>query len=71
MAIKVRDLPEIGKRDTGALLHCLECHEDYSAKQGDYFSLSLDHVMTCCGQPLQLVTRHVVYRPVPVDSIGE
>lgn len=63
--VKVKDLPDllehIGPRP---MLHCEICGADFSADRGDYFMCHPDYVPECCEEPMQLVTKHTVYRKV-------
>lgn len=68
--VRVKNLPDqLGSSGPRAFLYCTECQGDYSAHRGDYFQLDPDHVMTCCGQPMLLVTAKRVLTPVKVGRI--
>jgi DNA replicative helicase MCM subunit Mcm2 (Cdc46/Mcm family) len=63
--IRVMDLPH---GTTRALLACRDCGNEYSAHRGDYFLDDPEEIMTCCGRPLQLVTKRTVYEPVELSA---
>lgn len=43
--------------------YCSECGYEMFANKGDYWNLPDSHVLKCCGKPMQLVTKHVVFKP--------
>lgn len=45
-------------------LLCLRCGATFSANKPDYFWRAPDELFEHCGEPMQLVTRRVVYEPV-------
>lgn len=55
------DLPE-STLNSGAVLHCSECGESFSATHGDYFMVPEDYVFECCGEPMSLVVPTTTYR---------
>jgi 5-methylcytosine-specific restriction endonuclease McrA len=66
MSVTVEDLPElIGAPGPRPLLLCRCCGGEFSANKSDYFWMPAGDVFECCecGEPLELVTKHVVYRP--------
>lgn len=51
----------------GSFLRCTgECQGEYSATSGDYFMMPDDKRIYCCGRPMRLQTKHVVYTDVKV-----
>ena len=64
--IQVKDLEnQIGvglPQDTLPLLCCFNCGGEYSANSGDYFNVSPDYILRCCGMNVQLVTKQTVYK---------
>jgi hypothetical protein len=64
--IRVRDLPE--SPAPGVMLVCAECGETYSASRGDYFLAAPDTAILCCGEPVRLMRRNVVYVDVQVGA---
>ena len=70
-AIRVRDLRNqigIPSYEPRPFLRCRRCGGEYSANAGDYFMEHPDLVLTCCDQPLSLVTRTVVYTEVRANG---
>jgi hypothetical protein len=64
--IKVSDLKDqIGTPGPHPFLYCQECGSQFSANKGDYFMHPSDHVFTCCGENLNLMTSRMVYSPWP------
>jgi hypothetical protein len=47
-----------------SILYCCECGGEYSANAGDYWNAIPETVMTCCDEPMCLVTKRTVYEPV-------
>lgn len=69
MKVRVSDLQnQTGTPYPRPELHCSRCGESYSADRSDYFMSRPDRVFTCCGRPMQLVTRHEVLVPVEVNQ---
>lgn len=61
--VQVKDLPDLfGKRGVRPMLYCELCGAENSADKGDYFNLPPDFVFECCGEPMELVTKHTIYR---------
>jgi hypothetical protein len=49
-------------------LKCDECYGEYSANRGDYWNVAKAHVMTCCGEPMRLMTKRTLYVEVNPDG---
>ena len=65
MIAKVSNLrDQIGMQGNRPIMVCRVCSAEYSANKGDYWDVKEEHIFTCCGQPMQIVTKHIVYRPV-------
>jgi hypothetical protein len=72
--VHVSDLADqiINQSRRGELLLCQVCGSESSANKADYCFLSEsglrpmsdDFIFQCCGEPLQLVTKRIVYDPV-------
>jgi hydroxymethylpyrimidine/phosphomethylpyrimidine kinase len=41
------------------ILHCTICGSECSGNAGDYWDLHVNHVFTCCGYEMELVTKIV------------
>jgi hypothetical protein len=66
--IRIRELKDqIGAPYPRPLLICHSCGSEFSANRGDYFAANLETVLTCCGKPLSLAVKKVVYREVALD----
>lgn len=64
-SVKVSDLKDqTGVPGPHPFLHCWECSSAFSANKGDYFMHPADHIFTCCGENMSLVTSRVVYKEV-------
>jgi len=50
------------------ILYCSVCGSEYSANLGDYFMRDPDEVFVCCGKPMQLVTKKVVYTLIDKET---
>ena len=67
MTIKVLDLkdqtghPELAPHP---ILHCTHCQASHSANAGDYWNVSVDHIFTCCGEPMQLGHMVTQFKPI-------
>jgi hypothetical protein len=62
--VKVKDLPDLTSNRIypEPFLMCTgECGCTFSANSGDYFLYPKEHVFTCCGDPMSLMTKRVVY----------
>ena len=71
MTVRVSDLiPQTGKPGPHPVLHCRICGEDDSANQNDYFAYPSAHVFKCCGEPVQLAVKEIVYRRVKLPQKG-
>ena len=64
--ITVADLKDqLGSDSPRLVLRCAKCGEQYSAHRGDYFfSRSPTHTFYCCGEPMRLVIKKVIYEEV-------
>lgn len=71
--IRVRDLPpwEPSRVVNGCIiepchpfLFCPDCGNEASANPADYWAVNRDTVFTCCGEPMRLVRRRVIYEDV-------
>ena len=49
-------------------LLCRVCGQEASANRGDYFMAGPESKLICCGQPLLLVRRRVIYDEVAPGS---
>ena len=58
--MQVKDLPD--NPISGVVLHCGSCGKDFSAWRGDYFLEPPTDVFMCCGTPMELAQRTVVYK---------
>ena len=69
----IKDLQnQIGVKGPHPLLYCPRCGAEFSANSGDYWHNDPDMVLRCsaldnefdgeCETPLQLVTKHTVYK---------
>ena len=60
--IRVKDLADqFDMPHPRPCLHCASCGNSYSAHKGDYFMADQEHVFRCCGRPMQLGVRRVVF----------
>ncbi len=55
---------QIGMKGNRPILLCHICGNEYSANKGDYWNYSNDYVITCCGRPMEVVTKHILYKSV-------
>jgi hypothetical protein len=62
--VTVADLKDQILTNDRAILHCQFCNAEYSANAGDYWYLPKSYAFKCCGQPMQLVTKHIIYRQI-------
>lgn len=60
--VRVCDLPD--QPSWGVMLHCNRCGENYSAYCGDYFAADPATILKCCGRPMRLVRKRIVYEEV-------
>jgi hypothetical protein len=65
--VKVSDLKD--KYDGNVMLYCECCSSECSATRGDYFQRPLDHTFTCCGEPMRLVRKRVMYEDVLPECV--
>ena len=62
VAVRVKDLQDhIGKTGPHPLLLCCVCGGEYSANVGDYFLVSPETVLKCCGLPMTCVFKRTIY----------
>ena len=61
---RVKDLKDQTLTNDHAILFCNICDAEYSANAGDYWNYSPDHEFICCDEPMQLVTKQIIYEPV-------
>jgi hypothetical protein len=47
-----------------SFLFCSVCQSECSAYAGDYFTLPLEYVFTCCDQPMILATKKTVIEEI-------
>jgi len=65
MIAKVSNLrDQIGMQGARPIMVCRMCGAEYFADKGDYWNVKEEHIFTCCGQPMRIVTKHTVYSPV-------
>jgi hypothetical protein len=60
---QLRTLEIQGLQKPDSFLFCSVCQSECSACAGDYFTLSLEHVFTCCNTPMILATKRTVIEP--------
>lgn len=48
----------------GVVLYCAECDTRCSARRSEYFLLSPDAIIMCCGDEMVLVEEHTTLREV-------
>ncbi len=60
--IRIRDLKDqIGTTGPRAVLHCDVCDSECSANAGDYYAADPDYVIQCCGEPMKLGIKKIVW----------
>jgi hypothetical protein len=59
--VTVADLKQQSGMGPHPSLVCLECGAEYSANKADYFMSAPSYVFKCCGTPMVLATKRIVY----------
>lgn len=64
-SMKAKDLVhQFGMREPRPILFCYACCSEYSADPADYTWMEPEDEMTCCEEPLTMVTKRTVMEPV-------
>lgn len=64
--MKIKNLPnQTAQGSDSSILFCYTCGGEYSANAADYnFNHFPNFVLRCCGTPLELVIKRIVYEKV-------
>lgn len=65
MSVQVKDLKDqIGTDGPRSILLCRVCGGEYSANAGDYWNTKPQHILKCCGEPMDHVIKKTIYEKV-------
>ena len=66
-----RNLKDQILTNDNAIMVCNVCGSECSANAGDYWNYPDNHVFTCCGKVMSIVTKHIVYRDVVYQDVTQ